>query len=1191
MEVTALSVGKSVLKGTLGYAKSAIAQEVALQLGVQRDQAFIRDELEMMLSFLMAAHEERDKHMVITTWVKQVRDVAYDVEDCLLDFAVRLEKPSWWHIPRTLLDRRRVAKQMKELRAKVEDVSQRNVRYGIIKGSGSKVDNAADKPTMAGATTIFGIEEARWQQEKAKLDLVQLISRKNEDLTVIAVWGTSAALRETSIIKRAFDDPRMCNKFECRAWMKLMHPFNPTEFLQVLQRMRKMKPDNLAQEFKGYVDDKSYLIVLTDLSAAEEWDQIISCLPNNRKGSRIIVCTEHVEVASLLCFGQESGVLEHKQLSADQTLYAFIEEGSEDGTDLTEPGSSSIAAATSSNNTDNTLDRKSLTRVESMVAAFKESQLIGRGNEKSDIIKLISNEDSQQLEVISICGMGGLGKTALVKDVFQSQELSGMFQKRACLTITRPFNLEEILRSLAMQLDAEDFGLIGSKTEHGVQQLLAGLFEGKKYLIVLDDLSSTMEWDTVIQHFPTTTTASRIIVTTRVEKIAKYCSKKHENIYKLEALGYKDACDLFTEKVFGKITDLDDQYPELVEEAKLILRKCNGLPLAIVTIGGFLANQQKTPMEWRKLNEHISAELEMNPEIGMIRTVLLKSYDGLPYHLKSCFLYLSIFPEDHSISRKRLVRRWTAEGYSSEVRGKSAEEIADSYFMELIDRSMILPFKASFGSTKGIDSCQVHDLIREISISKSMEENLVFRMEEGCVSNTQGTIRHLVVSSNWEGDQSEFESTVDLSRVRSLTVFGKWRPFFISDKMMSLRVLDLEGTSDLADCHLEQIGKFLHLKYLSLRGSNAISYLPDSIGDLRQLETLDIRETNIVMLPKTIIKLRKLRHLHAGRKLTYVQEPEYLEKCLNLPCFRLFFCVSCCTPQIFGIDGFNRRDACTHACCAALPGFTLGLNGVSVIPRGTRKLKALETLRVVHLAWGNAVLQEIKRLTQLRKLGVVGINKKNGPEFCSTISNLRRLESLSVQSDGEEGLYECLDGMSSPPKNLQSLKLSGVLVKLPEWVGKLQNLVKLKLRGTRLLDLDAAVQVLGSLPNLAILRLWWNSFQGGELHFQSGAFRSLMVLELWELWGTELVKFDNGATPKLELLRIRYYSGISVTSFFGLEFLPSVKEVRLNICFIPNLTDPYMDAITTGVDWEAKIKEDLRMQLAKNPNQPILKVE
>ena len=138
------------------------------------------------------------------------------------------------------------------------------------------------------------------------------------------------------------------------------------------------------------------------------------------------------------------------------------------------------------------------------------------------------------------------------------------------------------------------------------------------------------------------------------------------------------------------------------------------------------------------------------------------------------------------------------------------------------------------GRQKGI-SCKLHDLTREICISKAMEENLVFRVEEGCSLNTQVTVRHLAISSGWEGDQSEFESIVDLSRIRSLTVFGKWRPFYISDKMRLLRVLDLESTSGLVDHHLEFVAKLLHLKYLSLRGCKGIVHLPESLGNLKQL--------------------------------------------------------------------------------------------------------------------------------------------------------------------------------------------------------------------------------------------------------------------------------------------------------------------------------------------------------------------
>ena len=127
--------------------------------------------LEMMLVFLMAAHEERDEHKVVKTWVKQVRNVSYDVEDCLQDLAVRLGKPSWWFFLQTLIDRHRAATRMKELRAKVEDVSQRNIRYRLIKGTTGPKPATGAGPSSTSDATMFGIEEARRQKDKAKVDL------------------------------------------------------------------------------------------------------------------------------------------------------------------------------------------------------------------------------------------------------------------------------------------------------------------------------------------------------------------------------------------------------------------------------------------------------------------------------------------------------------------------------------------------------------------------------------------------------------------------------------------------------------------------------------------------------------------------------------------------------------------------------------------------------------------------------------------------------------------------------------------------------------------------------------------------------------------------------------------------------------------------------------------------------------
>ena len=622
----------------------------------------------------------------------------------------------------------------------------------------------------------------------------------------------------------------------------------------------------------------------------------------------------------------------------------------------------------------------------------------------------------------------------------------------------------------------------------------------------------------------------------------------------------------------------------------MILKKCKGLPLAIVTIGGFLAKQPKTPIVWRKMNEHISAELEMNPELGIIRAILMKSYDGLPYHLKSCFLYMSIFPEDYSISRRRLVHRWKAEGYSSEVRGKSKGEIADAYFMELIERSMVLPSKESIGSRKGISSCKLHDLMREISISKAMEENLIFRMEEGCSFNTQGTIRHLAISSNWEGDQNEFECTVDLCRIRSLTVFGKWKPFYISEKMKLLRVLDLESTSGLVDHHLEPIGKLLLLKYLSLRECGGIFHLPESLGNLKQLETLDVTNTRIVKLPQAITKLRKLQYIHAGMlynpSFGASSDEEYMEDMPKLIRNKLcvwtlaltIFCMSCCRIKVMKSafqmkddDPINRHDVCMFYCYAMFPLLARLADPTGVaVPRGLRKLKALHTLGMVNIAQEKTVLQDIRRLTRLHKLAVTGINKKNCQEFCLCLAHLSSLESLSVRSWEKEGLRGCLDSLSMPPKDLQSLKLFGTLGKLPEWVTGLQNLVKLKLERTKLTELDVTMQVLGKLPNLAILRLLNYSFRASEPYHLTccrEAFPSLTALEL-QYAGIKSVLFEAGTAPKLELLLCQH--GIT---FSGLSSLPKLKEVMID------------NKYSHSVKWV----DDLRAQLARNINKPVVK--
>ena len=184
---------------------------------------------------------------------------------------------------------------------------------------------------------------------------------------------------------------------------------------------------------------------------------------------------------------------------------------------------------------------KSLTRIGTITGALEESQLVGREKEESDPINLIAQQKDHQPTVISVWRMGSIGKTTLVKEVYQSPKLSGLFDLRACVTIMRPFVLKEVLMSLVIQLDAQssnkngtiDFG-VGTKNVTEVDALieyLGKIFRSNKCLIVLDDLFSIAEWDMIVQSFHNMKSGSWIVITTREENVAKHCSSKRGNIY------------------------------------------------------------------------------------------------------------------------------------------------------------------------------------------------------------------------------------------------------------------------------------------------------------------------------------------------------------------------------------------------------------------------------------------------------------------------------------------------------------------------------------------------------------------------------------------------------------------------------------------------------------------------------------
>uniref|UniRef100_A0A8R7PLH2 Disease resistance N-terminal domain-containing protein n=1 Tax=Triticum urartu TaxID=4572 RepID=A0A8R7PLH2_TRIUA len=206
----AVGLAKSVVEGALTKAQWAIKEDSKLRQSAQRDLVFITGEFQMMQSFLKLADGERTRNIVVRTWVWQIRELAYDVEDCI-EFVLHLDNKSrWWRrlLPSFVaaatqpLDE--AVAEIQQLKARVEYVSSSsgNARYSLISDSGSKPTDVQVQPA-AGATTFNMLVEAT--DIKKHGDLIQLITMVDVGLQVISVWGTCGDLGTTSIIRKAYD--------------------------------------------------------------------------------------------------------------------------------------------------------------------------------------------------------------------------------------------------------------------------------------------------------------------------------------------------------------------------------------------------------------------------------------------------------------------------------------------------------------------------------------------------------------------------------------------------------------------------------------------------------------------------------------------------------------------------------------------------------------------------------------------------------------------------------------------------------------------------------------------------------------------------------------------------------------------------------------------------------------------------
>ncbi|EYU39800.1 hypothetical protein ABFS82_06G171700 [Erythranthe guttata] len=702
-----------------------------------------------------------------------------------------------------------------------------------------------------------------------------------------------------------------------------------------------------------------------------------------------------------------------------------------------------------------------------------EVEIVGVEEQRQELASWVLDIE-RAYKVMFVVGMGGSGKTALVKLVYD--QLKTDFDCHIWLTASKSVNSQELLSIMLSKLRTETAN--SPQTLQDLVSMLNNYLRDKRYLIIIDDLWTIEVWDDVKYALPKDK-CSRVIITTRRGDISSSCRESSVDVYKIQPLSFEKARELFERRCL---------FPSATGTrlwAEKILKRCEGLPLGVIEIGKALSNRYKSESELKKLHDSLQAELASSSgQLSSIRRALMLSYDDLPDHLKFCFLYMTMFPDDYSVKRRTLIRLWIAEGLVEKENGKEVEDIGEKYLEELMERNLIQASESDFDGRP--QTCRLHSLMHKIALSKSADENFctVWKDPKGDISKKT---RRLSVQS------TEFDMRIEMPcfpRTLFTSSFCLKTAPRIGSSLKLLKTLHLDGAS--VDTFPKGIEKLLLLKYLCLSNTR-IKMVPVSIGRLQHLETLNLKQTFVTSVPDTLTNLTELRHLLICR---------------------------------YNYDRLQLLDE---------------VNGFKV-PTEISKLTHLQKLSFVRADSDDRVIQELRNLKELRKLAIIDLPRDSGPILCQVIQSLRNLHSLSMTSLKREETLK-IQEINNPPQLLQRLYLKGHLEKMPRWISKLHDLVRLRLKQSRLRQDNNPITILGELPNLLELQLL-DAYTGVQLDFEVGTFLKLKVLEFDQMKELTVIIIDEEALPCLEKLIISRCQRLRHIPV-GIENVTQLKELHL----------------------------------------------
>nr|XP_009798058.1 PREDICTED: LOW QUALITY PROTEIN: late blight resistance protein R1-A-like [Nicotiana sylvestris] len=645
----------------------------------------------------------------------------------------------------------------------------------------------------------------------------------------------------------------------------------------------------------------------------------------------------------------------------------------------------------------------------------------------------------RELDVISILGMPGLGKTTLAYKLYSDNSVISRFDIRAQCCVSRVYRRMDLL--MALLHDAT--GMRDSVScEADAAEKLRRTLMGKRYLILVDDVWEASAWDDLSSCFYDAKNGSRIILTTRHREVANYATSFSKPI-PLRIFNDEESWKLLEDKVFGK----ESCSSALEKVGQQIARKCGGLPLSIVLVAGILAKMEKNKENWKQVATTLGSHIHSDS-----KAIVEQSYQDLPYHLKACFLYFGAFLEDTVIDASWLTRSWISEAFIKSCEGKSLEDIAEGYLEHLIGRNLVMVSKRTYLDGK-VKACRIHDVLLEFCKNRATEENFLLwrkwdqnvnpssRIYSSRKQHAQPRLAFCEVDNlaEWSSSCSLVGSILsrrDNTSICKLAISG------ILQNFKFLKVLDLEQyvVIDSFPANL------VHLRYFSAK-TNQMS-IPSSISNLRNLETLIIKGrrgsmSGPITVPITVWKMVKLKHVHIsgsdGNGFVIEDAEELLE------------------------DSTKLHDLATLS--------TPYLSCVEDAELMLRKAPNLRELKCKFRGDSSGPFPDLDFPTRLETLHIIAVFWYQMFPVCISGSNLKDLTMFKFRL-GNENLSSI-----AQLQNLQALQLTSIQFDDEKWEVSSDEFIQLKV--LKLIDCNSLKEWTVSddaFPNLErlVLRRCWN---------------------------------------------------------------------------------------------------------------------